>query len=98
MYKQQAEEKEEENRCLKDALTEELSKAAESLNETQMEMEKIGIWQIIQVYPQKELEEARKRFRENPQVRSLIKAEYTYINDKDNDPHITTKEIPYTPT
>uniref|UniRef100_A0A8B9NM80 Uncharacterized protein n=1 Tax=Accipiter nisus TaxID=211598 RepID=A0A8B9NM80_9AVES len=98
LYKQQAEEKEEENRCLKDALKEELSKSAESLNETEMKMEKIGIQQISQVYPQKELEEARKRFRENPQVRPLIKAEYTYINDEDNDPHITAKEIPYTPT
>uniref|UniRef100_A0A663F2N4 Uncharacterized protein n=1 Tax=Aquila chrysaetos chrysaetos TaxID=223781 RepID=A0A663F2N4_AQUCH len=98
LYKQQAEEKEEENHCLKDALKEELSKSVESLNEIEMKMEKIGIRQISQVYPQKELEEARKHFRENPQVRPLIKAEYTYINDEDNDPHITTKEIPYTPT
>ncbi|XP_052631149.1 uncharacterized protein LOC128136084, partial [Harpia harpyja] len=98
LYKQQAEEKEEENRCLKDALKEELSKSAESLNEIEMKMEKIGIQQISQVYPQKELEEARRHFRENPQVRPLIKAEYAYINDEDNDPHITTKEIPYTPT
>uniref|UniRef100_A0A663F381 Uncharacterized protein n=1 Tax=Aquila chrysaetos chrysaetos TaxID=223781 RepID=A0A663F381_AQUCH len=94
----QAEEKEEENHCLEDALKVELSKSVESLNEREMKMEKIGIWQISQVYPQKELEEARKHFRENPQVRPLIKAEYTYINDEDNDPHITTKEIPYTPT
>ncbi|XP_069664901.1 uncharacterized protein [Haliaeetus albicilla] len=97
LYKQQAEEKEEENSCLKDTLKEELSKSAESLNETEIKMEKIGIRQISQVYPQKELEEARKRFRENPQVRPLIKAEYTYVNYEDNDPRITTKEIPYTP-
>ncbi|XP_074713432.1 uncharacterized protein LOC141938585, partial [Strix uralensis] len=91
-------EKEEENRCLKDALREEFSKSAESLSEIEMMMEEVGVRQISQIYPQKELKEAKKRFRENPRVRPLIKAEYAYINDEDNDPHITTKEIPYTPT
>ncbi|XP_074787741.1 LOW QUALITY PROTEIN: uncharacterized protein LOC141973265 [Athene noctua] len=64
-----------------------------------MNMEEIGIQQINQIYPQKELKEARKHFKENPGVRPLIKAEYAYINDEDNDPHIKEiKEIPYTLT
>ena len=35
---------------------------------------------------------------DNPQVRPLIKTEYTYLNEDDDDPHVTTKEIPYTAT
>ncbi|XP_066194410.1 LOW QUALITY PROTEIN: uncharacterized protein [Sylvia atricapilla] len=31
-------------------------------------------------------------------LRPLIKTEYNYINEEDHDPHITTKEIPYTAT
>ena len=42
--------------------------------------------------------EARKRFVDNPQVRPLTKAEYIYLNEDEDDPHITTKEIPYTAT
>ncbi|XP_074775790.1 uncharacterized protein LOC141966683 [Athene noctua] len=98
LEEQLAEKEKEENGLLKDALREEYSKTAESLGEVQIKMEKFGIQQISPIYPQKELKEARKCFRENPQVRPLIKAEYAYINDEDNDPHITTKEIPYTLT
>uniref|UniRef100_A0A8C3QSL6 Uncharacterized protein n=1 Tax=Cyanoderma ruficeps TaxID=181631 RepID=A0A8C3QSL6_9PASS len=31
-------------------------------------------------------------------LRPLTKTEYNYINEEDQDPHITTKEIPYTAT
>ncbi|XP_066194425.1 uncharacterized protein [Sylvia atricapilla] len=31
-------------------------------------------------------------------LRPLIKTEYNYINEEDRDPHITTREIPYTAT
>uniref|UniRef100_A0A8C8A739 Uncharacterized protein n=1 Tax=Otus sunia TaxID=257818 RepID=A0A8C8A739_9STRI len=75
-----------------------LRKTISNLEEQLAEKEKVICLLKHQIYPQKELKEPRKYFRENPRVRPLIKAEYAYINDEENDSHITTKEIPYTPT
>uniref|UniRef100_A0A8C5UD78 Uncharacterized protein n=1 Tax=Malurus cyaneus samueli TaxID=2593467 RepID=A0A8C5UD78_9PASS len=51
------------------------------------------------IYPHKELALA-KNYGENccPRMRRLIKTEYNYISDEDFDPHITTKQIPFTAT
>ncbi|XP_069705863.1 uncharacterized protein [Phaenicophaeus curvirostris] len=56
------------------------------------------IHQINPIYPQKELEEMRKLDKNPPHLRPLIKTEYSYLNDEDSDPHITTKETPYSAT
>ncbi|XP_069737456.1 uncharacterized protein [Phaenicophaeus curvirostris] len=50
------------------------------------------------MYPQKELEEMRKLDKNSPHLRPLIKTEYSYLNEEDTDPHITTKETPYPAT
>ncbi|XP_066194960.1 LOW QUALITY PROTEIN: uncharacterized protein [Sylvia atricapilla] len=51
------------------------------------------------IYPQKELVHMQNCGEHCcPNLRPLIKTEYNYINEEDRDPHITTKEIPYTAT
>ncbi|XP_064907855.1 LOW QUALITY PROTEIN: uncharacterized protein LOC135578479 [Columba livia] len=61
-------------------------------------LEEKNIQHINQIYPQKELENSGKRYEEFPCVRPLVKTEYFYANEEDTDPHITTKQIPYTAT
>ncbi|XP_066194403.1 uncharacterized protein [Sylvia atricapilla] len=67
--------------------------------ETPKEIEEKESYTIKQIYPQKELihmQNCGEHCCSN--LRPLIKTEYNYINEEDRDPHITTKEIPYTAT
>ncbi|KAM6103464.1 uncharacterized protein LJ206_014311 [Theristicus caerulescens] len=54
------------------------------------------------IYPCEELEEMKLRLDklEMPphSLRPLVKTEFTYDNDQDDSPQITTKEVPYTAT
>lgn len=54
---------------------------------------------VKQIYPYKESETV-KNCGENccPHLRPFIKTEYNYINDEDVDPHITTKQTPFSAT
>ncbi|XP_068856709.1 uncharacterized protein [Aphelocoma coerulescens] len=96
ILQKQLDEEKNKNHLLEAALKEEYfrnSKNADSPKET----EEKETPHIDQIYPQKELILV-KNCGENccPRVRPLIKTEYNYINDEDFEPHITTKQIPYT--
>ncbi|XP_068856755.1 uncharacterized protein [Aphelocoma coerulescens] len=96
ILQKQLDEEKNRNHLLEAALKEEYfrnSKNADSPKET----EEKETPHIDQIYPQKELILV-KNCGENccPRVRPLIKTEYNYINDEDFEPHITTKQIPYT--
>ncbi|XP_071657682.1 uncharacterized protein [Patagioenas fasciata] len=62
------------------------------------ELEEKNIPHINQIYPRKELEDMGKCYDEFPHVKPLVKTEYFYAKEEDTDPHITTKQTPYTAT
>ncbi|XP_040977259.1 uncharacterized protein LOC121232857 [Aquila chrysaetos chrysaetos] len=51
-------------------------------------------------YPFKDLQAAKERVEklELPSLRPLVKTEYTYDDEQDQFPQVTTKEVPYTAT
>ncbi|KAL2307551.1 hypothetical protein Nmel_000521, partial [Mimus melanotis] len=79
-----------EDRLLQTPLREECATNSKHIDSPK-ETEEKEIVHINQVYPQKELT-LMKDYGKN------CCPKYNYINDKDYDPHITTKEIPYTAT
>ncbi|XP_023773864.1 uncharacterized protein LOC111922541, partial [Cyanistes caeruleus] len=87
-----------ENNLLRTALSEECAKNSQCADSFKESLEK-ETPQINHKYSQAELHLV-KNCGENccSQMRPLIKTEYNYINDEDLDPHVTTKEIPYTAT
>ncbi|XP_068856680.1 LOW QUALITY PROTEIN: uncharacterized protein [Aphelocoma coerulescens] len=96
ILQKQLDEEKNKNHLLEAALKEDYfrnSKNADSPKET----EEKETPHINQIYSQKELM-LIKNCGENccPRMRPLIKTEYNYINDEDFEPHITTKQIPYT--
>ncbi|XP_053917268.1 LOW QUALITY PROTEIN: uncharacterized protein LOC128851622 [Cuculus canorus] len=56
------------------------------------------IHQINPIYPQKELEEMRNFDKNPPHLRLSIKTKYSYLNNKETDPHLTAKETLYSAT
>ncbi|XP_068033793.1 uncharacterized protein [Anomalospiza imberbis] len=67
--------------------------------ESPKEVEEKEARHIKHIYPQKELVHIQNCGESCcSNLRPLIKTEYNFINEEDFDPHITTKEIPYTAT
>ncbi|XP_071657723.1 uncharacterized protein [Patagioenas fasciata] len=89
---QQLEKEREENCSLKATLKENTGVLRER------ELEEKNIQHINQIYPRKELEDTGKHYDEFPHVRPSVKTEYFYANEEDTDPHITTKQTPYSAT
>uniref|UniRef100_A0A8C3Y7W9 Uncharacterized protein n=1 Tax=Catharus ustulatus TaxID=91951 RepID=A0A8C3Y7W9_CATUS len=87
-----------ENYSLKFALNREHTNTIKH-NDSPLEMEEKETVHISQIYPQKELT-FMKNFGEYccPKLRPVIKTQYDYLNRDDTDPHISSKETPYTPT
>ncbi|XP_074388110.1 uncharacterized protein LOC141726918 [Zonotrichia albicollis] len=95
---------------LRAALREEHTKTIHKINSSTEEEEKVTP-SIKKIYPYKEIEAAKQNYSykesetvkncgENccPHLRPFIKTEYSYINDEDMDPHITTKQTPFSAT
>ncbi|XP_074390274.1 uncharacterized protein LOC141727886 [Zonotrichia albicollis] len=89
---------------------EEHTKTIHKINSSAEEEEKVTP-SIKKIYPYKEIEAAKQNYPykesetvkncgENccPHLRPFIKTEYNYINDEDLDPHITTKQTPFSAT
>ncbi|XP_066062076.1 uncharacterized protein, partial [Chamaea fasciata] len=94
----QLEEERNQNYLLQISLAEGRSKNLKSAD-SPTEIEGKETYNIKQIYPQKELvhmQNCGEHCCSN--LTPLIKTEYNYINEEDHDPHITTKEIPYTAT
>ncbi|XP_063280806.1 uncharacterized protein LOC134565238 [Prinia subflava] len=87
-----------ENHILRNALRDEYCKNqmnSDSLKET----EQTDTLDTKQIYPHKELETVKNCGEYCcPHLRPLIKTEFNYIGDDDYDPHITSKETPFTAT
>uniref|UniRef100_A0A8C3QR24 Uncharacterized protein n=1 Tax=Cyanoderma ruficeps TaxID=181631 RepID=A0A8C3QR24_9PASS len=95
---EQLEQKTDQIYLLQTSLAEEQSKNLKPVDSPK-EIEEKEIYNIKQIYPQKELvhmQNCGEHCCSN--LRPFTKTEYNYINEEDQDPHITTKEIPYTAT
>ncbi|KAL2311260.1 hypothetical protein Nmel_002958, partial [Mimus melanotis] len=84
-----------ENQLLQTALHAKNTKHTDSPDETEQK----ETFHINQIYPQKELTFVKDYGGHYlPNLRPMIRTEYNYVNDEDTNPHITTKETPYTAT
>lgn len=99
VLQKQLDEERNENNLLRAALREVHVKNSQNFDSSK-ETEEKETSHLNQNYPQKELV-LMKNFGEHCCCNSMkpqIKTECNYINDEDFDPHIITKEIPYTAT